>query len=61
MYWNNTETAYMLNRFGWIVTLDVLKCSLSALWMAPGSGWIVTLDVLKYAKDTGRLVLCIVE
>ena len=33
--------------FGWIVTLDVLKCHYEMDTVQGKQGWIVTLDVLK--------------
>ncbi len=47
MYWNRTMDINISQQKSWIVTLDVLKCTIEYENENLAISWIVTLDVLK--------------
>ena len=47
MYWNREWFMNYNYSLGWIVTLDVLKCTIEYENENLAISWIVTLDVLK--------------
>ena len=48
MYWNREWFMNYNYSLGWIVTLDVLKCTIEYENENLAISWIVTLDVLKF-------------
>ena len=61
MYWNALWMVTSSTSWRWIVTLDVLKCTLSGSRVFEVDGWIVTLDVLKYNQVWQDLDTFLVE